>query len=403
MYVILVEIEREEIKQRMKSIFKFIVKSIIVLSVIIFTIILAVQIFLRSKSFGRLPSGQRLEKIKLSKNYNIEKEEFEYPLPTILLGTDTNKERAKGLSTRVIKRLYEFLFNREEAEDTIPEKKLPSIKTDLKNLDINENLMIWLGHSSLYIQLDGKKILVDPILEKSFPISFIMIPFKGSDIYSSSDIPEIDILILTHDHWDHINYPTIKNIKDRVKYIVVPLGVGEHLEYWNVDMKKVYETDWWEETEIENLKIYTLPSRHFSGRGLVRNKSLWASFLIENRDYKLFLNGDSGYGPHYKEIGGKFGKIDFVAMEAGQYNKEWSNIHILPEEILYALEDLNNNKFLPIHNSKFKLSKHTWYEPLDRLEKLTENKNIEFQTPIIGEIIYLDKENNFQKWWKDYK
>ncbi|MDO4691069.1 MAG: MBL fold metallo-hydrolase [Fusobacterium sp.] len=387
----------------MRAIFKFVIKLTTFLCFFILTTLLVVQIFLRTKPFGRLPSGERLEKIKLSKNYNLEKHEFEYPLPTILLGTDTNKESAKGISTRVIKRLYEFLFDKENVENTIPEKKLPSVKTDLRNLDINENLMVWLGHSSLYIQLDGKRILIDPVLERAFPIPFIMKAFEGSDIYRSSDIPEIDILILTHDHWDHINYPTIKNIKNRVKNIIVPLGVGEHLEYWNVDMQKVYEMDWWEKVEIQNLKIHTLPSRHFSGRGLVRNKTLWASFLIETDKYKLFLNGDSGYGPHYKEIGDKFGKIDFVAMEAGQYNKEWSNIHILPEEILYALNDLNNKKFLPIHNSKFKLSKHPWYEPLERLEKLTENKDVEFETPIIGEIIYLNKKNNFKKWWKEYK
>ena len=381
---------------------KIIIKLFLILFILIVLFWIAAQFFLKSKSFGRLPRGERLERIKMSKNYDREKEEFVYPIPTVLMTRKKDGEEAANKLTTKAKRMYEFVFNKEKVRDTIPQKKLPTIKTDLKNLDINENLVLWFGHSSLYIQLNGKRILIDPILEKPFPISFIMKAFKGTDIYSSEDMPEeIDILILTHDHWDHINYPTIIKLKDRVKNIIVPLGVGEHLEYWGLNMSKVFETDWWDTTLIDNLKIHTLPARHFSGRGLVRNKSLWASFLIESPTYKLFLNGDSGYGPHFKEIGNKFGNIDFVAMEAGQYNEEWKNIHIHPEEILTALEDLNSKKLLPIHNSKFKLSKHAWYEPLDRLDGLTKDTDIIFQTPLIGEVIYLDKKNKFKKWWKE--
>lgn len=360
------------------------------------------KVFLKSKDFGRIPSGERLEKIKLSKNYNLEKAEFEYPIQTIIM-TETKKENKEGANSilRRIKRLYEFAFNKEKSEDLLPKNSLPTVKTDLKSLDINENLIIWFGHSSLYLQLNGKKILVDPILENAFPLPFVMKEFKGTKIYETKDMPEIDILILTHDHWDHLNYPTIMKLKDSVKNIIVPLGVGEHLEHWGVDMSKVSETDWWDKVEIEGLKIHTLPARHFSGRGLVRKKALWASFLVESPNYKLFLNGDSGYGPHYKEIGEKFGKTDFVAMEAGQYNEEWKNIHIHPEEILLALADLNGEKLLPIHNSKFKLSKHAWYEPLERLDKLVESTDIKMQTPMIGQIIYLEKNNEFSKWWKE--
>lgn len=381
---------------------KLFIKIFIILVFSGFILWLSANLFLRSKPFGKLPSGEKLEKIKLSKNYNLEKNEIEYPLPTILLGTRKNQESANKWNEK-IKRLYQFITGQDEAENTVPTKPIPTIKTDLKNLDNNENLVIWLGHSSLYAQIEGKKILIDPVLEKAFPLGFAMKAFKGSDIFRTMDMPEIDILILTHDHWDHLNYSTIMNIKERTKKFIVPLGVGEHLEYWGVEKEKIIETDWWETTELDNLKIHTLPARHFSGRGLVRNKSLWASFLVETEDLKLFFNGDSGYGPHYKEIGEKFKNIDFVAMEAGQYNDDWANIHIHPEEILLAVNDLNSSEFLPIHNSKFKLSKHNWYEPLDRLENLTENSNIKMQTPLIGEIIYLDKENSFSKWWKDYK
>lgn len=376
----------------------YIITFLLILGLIVW---ITVQLFLRSKQFGKLPSGARLEKIRLSKNYNLEKEEFEYPEPTAIL-MDEDKEKNINIWQSFM-RLYEFITGKGEPDDVVPKKELPSIKTDLKNLDINKNLMVWLGHSSLYIQLDGKRILVDPVLERAFPIPVTMRPFKGTNIYNADDIPEIDILILTHDHWDHLNYPTLIKIKDRVKNIITPLGVGAHLEYWDIDMNKVFENDWWESIEIDNFKIHNLPARHFSGRGFIRNKSLWSSFLIETENYKLFLNGDSGYGPHFKEIGDKFGKIDFVAMEAGQYNEEWKYIHILPEFIPEALKDLNTKNFLPIHNSKFKLSKHNWYEPLEKLDISIKNTDVSMQTPMIGEILYLDEENKFSKWWEDFK
>nr|WP_293994876.1 MBL fold metallo-hydrolase [uncultured Fusobacterium sp.] len=381
---------------------KLFIKFFIVLTFLGIILSLLINLFLKTKAFGKLPSGERLEKIKLSKNYNLEKAEFEYPIPTILLGTSKNKESANKLSAK-LKRLYQFATGKDEAENTVPNKPIPSVKTNLFKLDIKENLIVWLGHSSLYLQLEGNRILVDPVLEKAFPLPFAMKAFEGSDIFKSKDIPEIDILILTHDHWDHLNYPTIMGIKNRVKKFIVPLGVGEHLEHWGINKENIIETDWWETISLKELKIHTLPARHFSGRGFIRNKSLWASFLIETKDSKLFFNGDSGYGPHYKEIGEKFKNIDFVAMEAGQYNSDWANIHIHPEEILLALNDLNTQRFLPIHNSKFKLSKHNWYEPLDRLDTLIENTNIHMQTPLIGEIIYLNKKDKFSKWWKSIK
>jgi len=351
---------------------------------------------MKTPAFGALPSGKSLEKVKASKNY-IDGE-FKNKESTELL-TDTKKTP--------IKRLLEFAFEK-DPEGTVPDFELPSVKTDLKSLDPSEDIMIWFGHSSLFIQIAGKKILVDPVFsEYASPVPFTNKAFKGTNIYDVDDLPEIDILLITHDHYDHLDYPTIKKLKNKVAKIIVPLGVDAHFLRWGFDEDKITTVDWDDEVIIDNnLKIYTLEARHFSGRSFFnRNQSLWVSYLIEekinDKNYKLFLSGDGGYSGRFKEFKERFGNIDFAAMESGQYNKEWSLIHSKPEDVIMASQDMEIKNLLPIHNSKFKLSNHTWDDPLNKLDKLVEDTNIKLLTPMIGEKIYLHKENSFSKWWKN--
>jgi len=351
---------------------------------------------MKTPAFGALPSGKSLEKVKASKNY-IDGE-FRNKENTELL-TDTKKTP--------IKRLLEFALKK-DPEGTVPNFKLPSVKTDLKNLDPNEDIMVWFGHSSLFIQIAGKRILVDPVFSKyASPVPFTDKAFDGTNIYDVDDLPEIDILLITHDHYDHLDYPTIKKLKEKVFKIIVPLGVDAHLFRWGFDENKITTVDWDDEVTIDsNLKIYALESRHFSGRSFFnRNQSLWVSYLIEekmdDKNYKLFLSGDGGYSKRFKGFKEKFGQIDFAAMECGQYNKEWSLIHSMPEEVIIEVQDMGVKNLLPIHNSKFKLSNHTWDDPLKRLNKLVEDTNIKLLTPMIGEKIYLHKENSFSKWWEN--
>ena len=376
----------------MKKLFKILFYLIIIFIILM----IATYLFMKTPAFGALPSGKSLEKVKASKNYVDG--EFKNKESTELL-TDTKKTP--------IKRLLEFAFEK-DPEGTVPDFKLPSIKTDLKNLDPSEDVMVWFGHSSLFIQISGKKILVDPVFsEYASPVPFTNKAFKGTNIYDVDDLPEIDILLITHDHYDHLDYPTIKKLKDKVAKIIVPLGVDAHLLRWGYDEDKITTVDWDDEVVIDdNLKIYALEARHFSGRSFFnRNQSLWVSYLIEekinNKNYKLFLSGDGGYSGRFKEFKKRFGKIDFAAMESGQYNKEWSLIHSKPEDVLMASQDMEIKNLLPIHNSKFKLSNHTWDDPLNRLDKLVEDTNIKLLTPMIGEKIYLHKENSFSKWWKN--
>lgn len=371
-------------------------KILFYITIIIIILIIAVYLFMKTSAFGALPSGKSLEKVKASKNY--------------VDGEFKNKESTElltGTKKTPIKRLLEFAFEK-DPEGTVPDSELPSIKTDLKSLEPNEDVMVWFGHSSLFIQIAEKKILVDPVFSKyASPVPFTNKAFDGTNIYDVDDLPKIDILLITHDHYDHLDYPTIKKLKDKVNKVIVPLGVDAHLLRWGFDKDKITTVDWDDEVTIDdNLKIYALEARHFSGRSFSnRNQSLWVAYLIEekleDKDYKLFLSGDGGYSGRFKEFKERFGKIDFAAMESGQYNKEWALIHSSPEDVVMASQDMEVENLFPIHNSKFKLSNHTWDDPLKRLDKLTENTNLKLLTPMIGEKIYLHKENSFTKWWEN--
>lgn len=376
----------------MKKLFKILFYLLII--VIVFAI--SIYLFMKTPVFGALPSGKSLEKVKNSKNY-IDGE-FRNKEKTELL-TDTKKTP--------IKRLLEFAFEK-DPEGTVPKIALPSVKTDLKTLDPNEDLIVWFGHSSLFIQIAGKKILVDPVFSKyTSPVPFSNKAFEGTNIYTVDDLPEIDILLITHDHYDHLDYPTVKKLKEKVAKVIVPLGVDAHFLRWDFDEEKIVTVDWDDEVTIDdNLKIYALETRHFSGREFSnRNQSLWVSYLIEEKYndnlYRLFLSGDGGYSPRFKGFKEKFQNIDLAVMEAGQYNEEWALIHSLPEDIIKEVRDMEVTKLFPIHNSKFKLSKHPWDEPLRKLDDFTINTNIQLLTPMIGEKLYLHKENSFKKWWEN--
>ena len=376
----------------MKKLFKILFYLLII--VIVFAI--SIYLFMKTPVFGALPSGKSLEKVKNSKNY-IDGE-FRNKEKTELI-TDTKKTP--------IKRLLEFAFEK-DPEGTVPKIALPSVKTDLKTLDPNEDLIVWFGHSSLFIQIAGKKILVDPVFSKyASPVPFSNKAFEGTNIYTVDDLPEIDILLITHDHYDHLDYPTVKKLKEKVAKVIVPLGVDAHFLRWDFDEEKIVTVDWDDEVTIDdNLKIYALETRHFSGREFSnRNQSLWVSYLIEEKYndnlYRLFLSGDGGYSPRFKGFKEKFQNIDLAVMEAGQYNEEWALIHSLPEDIIKEVRDMEVTKLFPIHNSKFKLSKHPWDEPLRKLDDFTINTNIQLLTPMIGEKLYLHKENSFKKWWEN--
>jgi L-ascorbate metabolism protein UlaG (beta-lactamase superfamily) len=225
--------------------------------------------------------------------------------------------------------------------------------------------------------------------------------FEGTNTYGVEDMPEIDMLILSHDHYDHLDYQTITKLIPKVKNFYAALGVGEHLEYWGVKPENIIEFDWMESHQISpDISLTATPARHFSGRSITRAKSLWTSFVLNIHGYKLFLGGDSGYDTHFKMIGEKFGPFDFALLENGQYNLDWHFIHSLPEETAQIAQDLNVKAFMPVHWAKFALAFHDWNEPMIRLKKVTDEQNIKMATPLIGEPVVLGSVYPDKIWWE---
>ena len=187
------------------------------------------------------------------------------------------------------------------------------------------------------MQLDGKKVLVDPVFSGSAsPLPFGTKAFAGTDPYTTADMPEIDYLFITHDHWDHLDYETICALQPKIKQIICPLGVGAHLTYWGFVQEFIHEINWNEDLFLgTGFNVHSIPARHFSGRDYKRNGTLWSSFILKTPSHKIFIGGDSGYDTHFKEAGDQFGPFDLVILENGQYDKKWKYIHMQPAEKFY--------------------------------------------------------------------
>jgi L-ascorbate metabolism protein UlaG (beta-lactamase superfamily) len=357
--------------------------------VVIILFLLVVFAFLQQTKFGKHPSGERLNRIKQSPNYKNGSFQNLSHTPDLTEGT----------SYYTVGK--EFFFDKKPR--IRPIDTIPSLQTDLLNLDPNKDVLVWFGHSSYFMQVDGKRILVDPVLSGfASPIPSGTKAFKGTNNYSVKDIPEIDFLFLSHDHWDHLDYETVKLLQPKIKKVICGLGTGAHLEFWGYDKVRIIEKDWNEQIVLEDhFIVNTVPARHFSGRGIKRNQALWISFVLQTPTMKLFVGGDSGYDTHFAEIGKKFGPFDLAILENGQYDKKWRYIHLMPDEILTAAKELKANRILPVHSAKFVLGNHPWDEPLELITRNNETAKLNIITPMIGEVVYLkDKAQVFTSWWR---
>jgi len=364
------------------------VTSITILGVLF----LAAFLYTKQVKFGKSPSGKRLERIKQSPNFKNGKFQNISQTPTL----------AEGHNYFGV--IYDTYFKSHPRR--YPTDIIPSVKTDLLNLPIDTDVLVWFGHSSYFIQIDGKKILVDPVFSgNASPIPQTVKAFRGTDIYTVADLPEIDYLFISHDHYDHVDYETLIALKDKTKNVICGLGVGSHFEYWGYDNSKIIEKDWNEKVDLDaGFIAYVEPARHFSGRGLSTNNTLWASYLLQTPSMKIYIGGDSGYDTYYTAIGNKHGSIDLAILDNGQYNEAWKYIHNLPEDVLKVGRDLKAKRIFPIHSSKFALGSHDWDEPLVKLTELNKSYIIPLVTPMIGEVVYLkDSTQKFRMWWEGVK
>ncbi|KKN18044.1 hypothetical protein LCGC14_0959670 [marine sediment metagenome] len=360
-----------------------------IISLIIVGIIVTITIlFMQQDIFGQIPNGTSAEILKKSSHYKDGQFQNLSPTPALTEG-HTYWEVMTDF----------FLKDRPRR---IPADTLPSMKTDLIHLNLDENVLVWFGHSSYFMQIDGKRILVDPVFSgNASPLPGSVKSFTGTDRYAVTDLPEIDYLFISHDHYDHFDYKTLIALENKIKKVVCGLGVGSHLESWGYDAAKIIEKDWYETQELtDGFTVSVTPTRHFSGRGFVRNKTLWASYVLQTPTLKVYIGGDSGDDTHFQEIGNKFGPFDLVILENGQYDEAWHYIHMMPSEVLKAAQDLKAKRIFPVHSSKFALANHSWDEPLIQITELNKAYNLPLVTPIIGEVVNLKNPNQvFKPWW----
>ena len=303
-------------------------------------------------------------------------------------------------------KLPEFLnkqFFKKEGRAT---QSLPVVTFDSTGFDTSNPAMqsIWYGHSAIFMRLNHQNILIDPMFGgDAAPIApFKVKRFSPNTLSIIDSFPEIDLILISHDHYDHLDYDSILKLKNKAKQFYVALGVKRHLVSWGIPAEIITEFNWWDAAVFEDIRITFTPTRHFSGRGLTdRAKSLWGGFVLKTDLENIWFSGDSGYGDHFKEIGARLGPFDFAFMECGQYNENWHQIHMYPEESVQAAIDAKVNNCMPVHWAGFALAQHPWKEPVARFVTKVEIENMNFIVPKIGEL-FTAKTSGFDKWWERF-
>ena len=366
----------------------------ITLAVFVLAIVIIAVCFINlSPQFGGSPSEVQMQQYAKSGHYQGGK--FINQIPTTLdLGF-----------VKTMDVIYDYFFNQVpdlEPSTPIPIEKIDSLQIIRKPPDLKR--LTWFGHSACLLEMEGKKILFDPMLGES-PSPH---PLLGPKRYSKElpipieKLPYIDAVVISHDHYDHLDYESIMKLKDKVGHFYVALGVSAHLIEWGINPDKITELDWWKESNADGFTFICAPARHFSGRGLSNNfTTLWASWIVKTENSTVYFSGDSGYGPHFKEIGNRYGPFDFVMLECGQYNELWKDIHMMPEQTVQAAIDLKGKLMMPIHWGAFTLAMHTWIDPINRVTVSAHERLVPITTPKIGEAVILQQSHlPHSEWWK---
>ena len=340
------------------------------------------------KQFGAQPSASDIESYARSKQWNGKF--FENIEPTQI---DVNFLTLPQL-------LYKQFCAKEHRE---PLQKLPVIPFDSRQFEQSGNdfKAVWFGHSAILMRMNNTNIFIDPMLgPNAAPVSpFPVKRFSDHTLDIIEKLPILDAVLISHDHYDHLDYESLLRVNNKTKHFFVAIGVGRHLKKWGIEENRITEFDWWDERVINNIRITFTPTRHFSGRGIKdRSKSLWGGWVLTANNENIWFSGDGGYGKHFKEIGDRLGPFDFAFMECGQYNELWHQIHMYPEETVMAAIDAGAKKIMPVHWAGFSLAQHPWTEPVEKFEAEAEKKGITYILPALGQEINLLSDMK-TKWW----
>jgi L-ascorbate metabolism protein UlaG (beta-lactamase superfamily) len=259
-----------------------------------------------------------------------------------------------------------------------------------------------LGHSTMLIKLGGAFYLTDPVFsQRASPVQWFGPARFHQPPISIEDLPPIAAIILSHDHYDHLDHAAVLELAGKTSHFITPLGVGERLTAWGIPAAKVRQLDWWHSTQVNDVKLVATPARHFSGRTASdRDTTLWCSWVIRHNDVNVFFSGDSGYFDGFKTIGERYGPFDLAMVETGAYDALWPDVHMQPEETLQAFIDLKGKILMPVHNGTFDLGLHRWQEPFDRINALAQEKGVTLATPQMGEPLDVRAPAPAQAWWR---
>ncbi|MFT4928177.1 MAG: L-ascorbate metabolism protein UlaG (beta-lactamase superfamily) [Phenylobacterium sp.] len=299
--------------------------------------------------------------------------------------------------------LKRFLFEpRKDAQPIKPVPVKPLTAAALEVLPTDRMTLFRLGHSSFLLKADHEYWLIDPVFsERASPFSFMGPKRFHQPPIDIDGLPQIRGVIISHNHYDHLDKQAIKQLKNKVESFIVPLGIGNDLINWGIEADNIVELDWWQSANIGALSLTSTPAQHFSGRGLTDgNETLWSSWVIKTPRQSLFYSGDTGYFDGFKTIGEQYGPFDMTIIETGAYDKNWPDVHMTPEQSLQAHIDVRGGRMLPAHNGTFDLAFHAWYEPLERITALGESAGVEVITPGVGEAVDLVEMQAFSAWWR---
>ena len=308
----------------------------------------------------------------------------------------------KGGALKMLGLTWRVLFDK--PANTQPEGAVPvHALTRAELLAAPDNTVYRLGHSTVLLKLHHKFWITDPVFaERASPVQWLGPQRFHQAPISTEELPPIAAVILSHDHYDHLDYATIMALASKVGQFLTPLGVGDRLISWGIAQDKVKQLDWWQSAEIDGIRFVATPAQHFSGRTpFDRNSTLWASWVILTPELRVFFSGDSGYFDGFKRIGAEYGPFDLTLIEAGAYDVNWPRVHMQPEQTLQAHLDLRGRTLLPIHNGTFDLALHAWDEPYERITALAQAQGVPVSTPRMGEAVSATQPHSGQHWWLD--
>jgi len=336
-------------------------------------------------SFGKRARGEQLYRIEKSPNYIDGRFRNRLPL-------------REGDMLPVLKR---WLF--EKNDYLVPTRTVPTVKipADILQTRSSDLYITWFGHSTILIELDGIRILTDPMFgDNAAPARFLGVKRFYPPPLSLDHLPDIDVVLLSHDHFDHLDEKSIRFLAGVVPQFISPLGVGAHLEYWGVSAENIVELDWWDRTEVGGIELVCTPARHFSGRSpFNRFNTLWAGWAILGSNQRIFFSGDSGMFPCFEEIGERLGPFDVTMMDTGAYNTAWTDVHMGPEQAVIAHQMVGGRLLLPVHWGTFRLSFHGWTEPVERVMVAADLAGVPLVIPRPGERFSPNSPPVVERWW----